>query len=203
MSKYRHFPAPHNIEHIPDVTEYQTDEATGGVLIPLGGKKYPGLFAIVDVGDVALVATYQWRPISTNGTRGHREILYAVTRTPEGMHPYMHRLVMGVTDRGIRVDHENRNGLDNRRANLRVATALQNRQNSRPDSGSSSQYKGVYWNKKYRKWQAAICVNGTNRRLGRFDDESDAGRAYDAAARDLFGEYAYLNFPDQMEREAA
>lgn len=115
----------------------------------------------------------------------------------------MHRVILGVASEKW-IDHENRNGLDNRRENLRVATNRQNLQNSRKRSGTVSRFKGVSFDKHYRKWQARIqaCTIGPGghvRRvfLGSFDDEEDAARAYDAAALASFGRFARMNFMEQ------
>ncbi len=60
--------------------------------------------------------------------------------------------------------------------------------------GGRSQYKGISWAKRQRKWMATISVDGRDRHLGYFDMEDDAARAYDAAAVELYGEFAQLNF---------
>ncbi|MHC4259490.1 MAG: AP2 domain-containing protein [Planctomycetota bacterium] len=57
----------------------------------------------------------------------------------------------------------------------------------------SSQYKGVSWIKSEKKWRARIKFDGRSIHIGRFDDEKAAARAYDAKARELFGELAALN----------
>ena len=44
--------------------------------------------------------------------------------------------------------------------------------------GLSSQYRGVCWNKNVNKWQTSCRFNGKKKHLGLFDDERDAGRAY-------------------------
>lgn len=107
----------------------------------------------------------------------------------------MHRVILGLADDDPRrVDHGNRDKLDNRRANLRIATPEQNGANrTKFRSGEfSSAYKGVC---RYRgRWQAVIRVDGRLRRLGFFDDEGEAARAYDQAALDAWGPYACLNY---------
>lgn len=87
------------------------------------------------------------------------------------------------------VDHRNGDGLDNRRANLRPATAAQNAANQQLSIANTTGYKGVslYRNGRFR---ASI----QRRHLGYFDTAADAARAYDAAALDLFGDFAHLNF---------
>ena len=68
--------------------------------------------------------------------------------------------------------------------------------NKTSDKGSSSRFKGVSWGKSDNKWISAICVNQQRFRIGAFANELDAARAYDAKAREMFGEFARLNFQD-------
>jgi hypothetical protein len=107
----------------------------------------------------------------------------------------MHALVLpGV---GL-VDHINGSGLDNRRENLRPATASQNGMNKKAKRGSRSPYKGVTFladTKRSRPWAAKIKVGEKFLDLGRFTNPRDAALAYDQGARKHFGEYARLNFP--------
>ena len=88
----------------------------------------------------------------------------------------------------------NGNSLDNRRCNLRLCTNSQNQQNQTPQGGSS-EFKGVYWRKRDKKWCAGIGHNGKQYYLGLFANEIDAARAYDAAARERFGDFSRANFP--------
>lgn len=102
---------------------------------------------------------------------------------------------MGVTDPKVKVDHEDHNGLNCQRENLRVCTNAQNVANQRKQKrGKSSQFKGVYCKKRDGKWYAQIEANGEHKFLGSFADELDAAFAYDVAARQNFGEFALCNF---------
>ena len=112
----------------------------------------------------------------------------------------MHREVANTPD-GLVCDHINGDSLDNRKANLRSATHLQNCWNARKSPQSAySKYKGVTFDKMRQKWNAQICVNGKRIFLGTFKDETEAAKAYDSAAKRHFGEFAALNFPDSSPR---
>jgi len=100
------------------------------------------------------------------------------------------------------VDHINGNGLDNRRLNLRPATITENVRNQRLRRNSTSGFKGVRWHQTARKWHARIKVDEARQHLGLFATAEEAARAYDAAARAGFGEFAALNFPLAGERGA-
>lgn len=156
--------------------------------VPVGDR-----YAIVDAADYRRVARLPWRLL-----HGHNGKLYAHVRLGART-IYMHRWIAETPD-GYETDHENGDGLDNRRANLRTATPSQNSGNTgkprRPDgSAHTSRFKGVSWDKSRGRWQAKICQNGRHRNLGRYDDEIEAARAYDAAATMAYGEFARLNFP--------
>ena len=92
------------------------------------------------------------------------------------------------------VDHKNRNSLNNHLSNLRWCTRKENDQNRSKRKNTTSMYKGVCFDKKANKWRAKIQHNGQQIHLGYFSDESDAGRAYDRKASELFGVFANLNF---------
>ena len=161
--------------------------------VPLHGKIAAGRVALVDDEDYDLVMQYRWnvheRPAVEPGC--HPKGPYAVARIPERpFRLYMHKLITG----WARTDHEDHDGLNNQRSNLRRVTNSQNLANQRPRSGLSSQFKGVSWDKKSRRWFAYITVNGRMRSLGRFGSEEYAARVYDVAAIDTWGAFACTNF---------
>ena len=113
---------------------------------------------------------------------------------------YMHkeiveRIISRPLEPGECVDHKNRNTLDNCRCNLRLSNKSLNGANRGIPKNNTSGFKGVY--RKGNKWRAQIKCNGERRHLGYFDTPEDAARAYDAAAVAAFGEFAYLNFPEE------
>jgi hypothetical protein len=145
--------------------------------IALGG----GRFAIVDEADMELVSAHSWWAQPGGNT------FYAVTTGSIAMH----RLIVGASPGEI-VDHDNHNGLDNRRANLRPCSHTQNMQNSRSRQGSASRFKGV--TRGYRnRWRASIQAGGERIELGSFDTEVKAAMQYDRAARLMHGRFAYTN----------
>ena len=85
---------------------------------------------------------------------------------------YMHRFILENPIGNI--DHINRDGLDNRRTNLRVASKSMNALNSGPQSNNTSGARGVDWDKRRQKWCARIKVNGTQYYLGRFCTKEEA-----------------------------
>jgi hypothetical protein len=91
------------------------------------------------------------------------------------------------------VDHRSGDRLDNRPGNLRCATRSQNVANQALRACNTSGFKGVSWDKKNKKWMARIGVNGKSKTLGRYACAEDAGRAYDRAAVEAFGEFAATN----------
>ncbi|MHC4389402.1 MAG: HNH endonuclease, partial [Planctomycetota bacterium] len=94
---------------------------------------------------------------------------------------------------GYVIDHINGDGLDNRKANLRLATVAQNAWNANKRNPRSG-YKGVCFAGEKRLWRAAIVCNRKRIHLGYFRDRTTAAKAYDTAAKRLHGEFASLNF---------
>lgn len=145
-----------------------------------------GGFTVVDAADAEMVFSRRWRS-SNRKNRGSRSLYACSSR---GV--LMHRLILSAP-RGVQVDHRDRDGLNNRRSNLRLCTQSQNNANQAKTRGTS-RFKGVCWDKHSCKWQAAIQINHDRRYIGLFTSQEAAARAYDAAALELFGEFARLNF---------
>ncbi len=103
----------------------------------------------------------------------------------------MHRVIMGA-QAGQEIDHENGDGLDNQKHNLRFCTHPQNNYN-RANFHHTSKYKGVSWKTAKGKWYVAIRHKGKHIFIGMYVDEDEAGRAYDEKAKELFGEFARPN----------
>jgi len=159
--------------------------AEGAKLIPLT----QGKFAIVDPENYNELSQYKWTAAKSPNT------FYAV-RSAQGRQIRMHRLIT-TAPKGLVVDHINHNGLDNRKQNLRLCTRSENARNQRPQTGRSSRYKGVCWHKNQKKWLARVYSNGVTYHLGSFKSQIDAAKAYDKKAKELFGQYAHLNFPNE------
>jgi hypothetical protein len=151
-----------------------------------------GQFSIVDEGDYYKLNNLGW---CAKVSRGH---IYAMRFVEDGKKGTktlsLHREIMEAPA-GLLVDHKNRDTLDNRRDNLRLATRFQNGVNSRIDkTNTTSQFRGVRFRKKSGRWVANIRTEGKKVWLGSFDNEIDAARAYDEAAKKYHGEFARLNF---------
>ena len=160
------------------------------MLVPLS----LGYCAVIDEADWPLVKGFAWKAAETKPGSGR---VYAIAFPRENGRQktiYMHRLLAGASGRGQQVDHADRDTLNNRRGNLRICSNAQNMHNSWIGKRNKSGYKGVCWCSFTSRWKAQIRVNGRKMFLGRYNSAEDAARAYDAAARDLSGEFARVNF---------
>lgn len=153
--------------------------------------------ALIDAESLPLVENRWWNWSGrSDGTKGD-----VVLSTDDNDHIPLKRIVMGVTDPAVRVSYVNGDPLDCRRSNLVVRDMSQVSRGSRKmrfqrGEECTSKFKGVTWCADREKWLAQIRKGGVHKHLGRFHDEVEAARAYDQAARRLFGIHARLNFPD-------
>lgn len=177
---------------------------SAAVRIPLHGHTGEGLFALVDASIASKIRAYRWI-----GAR-KRTGVYAVTYVKEGRRfkqIYLHQLVL--PNAPEHTDHRNGDTLDCRKKNLRLATTQQNIWNSpKWRRETTSIYKGVFLTSGRggrplsKPWRARIHLNRSAVHLGRFATQEEAARAYDSAARKLYGEFACTDFPRKGERSA-
>ncbi len=110
--------------------------------------------------------------------RGHLEHVYINTQ------PYykqaLHRVLLKINDPDVIVDHEDRNGLNNSRINLRVTNKVGNALNMRVNINKKSKLpKGVY--NERGEYKAQIKVNFLEYYLGHFKTIPEAEAAYNKA----------------------
>jgi AP2 domain len=158
---------------------------------PVRGARWlvlrPHGFALIDAKDYGRISKIPWSLDPSNGYVVHRSGRRKI---------YLHRLIGGFSH----TDHRDGDRLNNRRNNLREASASNNTQNGRAHKDGVSKFRGVH---RFRnRWQAQICINYCRRHLGLFATEVEAAHAYDEAARRLHGEFACVNFARNGERSA-
>lgn len=167
------------------------------IVIPLT----QGKIARVALEDYALISRFKWHAFE-----GKRGLWYARRWRKGPSWEWMHRLIIGAS-KGQQVDHRNGDSLDNHRDNLRLATASLNSANRKRSTGQKLRYKGVRRSSDatvstQRPWLSNIRKNYRYFFLGSFRTAEEAARAYDAKARELYGEFACVNFPEGQERQA-
>jgi hypothetical protein len=149
-----------------------TVEDDDGVQIPLRARDGSiRAYAIVDAADADWVNQWRWSLLNHGSYARRRETVDGRQKTI-----LLHRELLGLprVKDGRRGDHIDRDTLNDRRSNLRVVTHTGNMQNVPSNAGSSSQYRGVCWDKSRGKWMAKRKANGQAVNLGRFTDELEA-----------------------------
>lgn len=149
-------------------------------------KLTQGKIALVDDEDFKLFGHLKWRAL-----KGRTGIWYA-GREANGTTEYLHRVIMG-SPPGILIDHENKDGLNCQKYNLRKSTKSQNGANRRSARTSTSRYLGVSWCKVSKKWTTQMTVKKKPIRVGRYHSETEAAKAYNIAAVKHHGKFARLN----------
>lgn len=161
-------------------------------------KTVEGYCVLLDLEDVIILRIYNVKldNIRIHKTNSHSApfIWYPEWRK-RGKIPLAGIIMQLLPNQELVVDHINRNPFDNRRSNLRIITKLQNCYNKSPRY--SYRYKGIH--KRGNKWKAHMVYRRKNVYIGYFNTAEEAARAYDTKAKELFGEFAYLNFPDEVK----
>lgn len=142
-------------------------------------KLTKGKRTMVDDEDYQILSKLKWH------SSVDRNTVYA-KNTHKGRIIPMQNVIMWCP-KGYEIDHINRNGLDNRKSNLRIVTRHQNQLNKGPYK--SRKYKGIYWREDRNKWYASIRLNGKSNHLGAFSSPIEAAKAYDSQVKS-----GYKNF---------
>lgn len=151
----------------------------------------PGVVTFVDADMLPMLLENRWGVLE-NASGGR--YLYRSIRTGDSKrNEYFHHLVIP-REGGLWRDHANRNPLDNRRSNLRLATPSQNGSN-RASPPNRTGFRGVSKVSRGLKFRAYIGAHdGRQTHLGCYWTAEEAARAYDAAAILEYGDFAQLNF---------
>jgi hypothetical protein len=160
-------------------TKYDLTSQDYGIGITSGGYEF-----WFDKEDYDLIKPYHW----WKGVKGE-----VITKTNDGKTLLLHRLVMGVDDFQMQVDHIRHKRYDNRKSELRIIDNSKNQMNSVIKKNNTSGCKGVSWDKRAGKWYAYINVNKKRINLGKYINFEDAVKVRKGAEEKYFGEYSYDN----------
>lgn len=135
-------------------------------------------YAIVDNSDFDKLNKYKWSANKIGNT-------YYAVRVKSKKAILMHRYLLGLNDSSVLCDHINRNGLDNRKTNLRISNKSQNAVNSKLNSLNTSGNRGVSYDKYRSKWVVRLRHNGKYLFLGRFENKNDAINKYNITRKEI------------------
>lgn len=159
-------------------------------LVDVSTAKYPTAVAVIDSIDLESVVDGNGR--WSAGRPGGATTLYVsrwIGPRRQRRRVFLHRILLGLREGdGLLGDHANHDGLDNRRANIRIATQTQSNANLRTFAGHM---RGVRF--RGGRFHAHISLDNRQRYLGSFETEQEAAEAYDVAARERSGIFALLN----------
>ena len=153
-----------------------------------------GQVALVDDEDFERLNQYKWTAVKSKAGWYAQRKLKTKNKNGYLIKIKMHRSILGLgtlEENKILVDHIDHNGLNNQKSNLRLATSLQNGANCRNRTDGVSKYKGVTY--RGNTWVARIGVNNQRIYLGSYRTEKEAAIADNEAAKQHFGDFAYLN----------
>lgn len=152
-----------------------------------------GMAAIVDDEDYDYLNQWKWYYRKSKGKKTGYALRNQSIGYGKQKNIQMHRVILGYSGATLQVDHINSNGLDNRKANLRLCTPNGNIQNQGLRICNKTGFKGVYFRKDLKKWQVHITSDRKRIHLGYHEDKEAAALAYNEAALKYHGEFARLN----------
>lgn len=159
-----------------------------------------GLFALVDDEDFEWLSASKWHAHKDHNTK---DTYYAYRKHPEkNSTQAMHRIILGISDPTILIDHRNGNTLDNQRHNLRICSHAENLRNMKLNSKNTSGFKGVNFLKDSGLWRARITYKGQRIILGHFNTAEEAAHAYNEACLTYYGEFARPNNISNFQKPA-
>lgn len=147
-----------------------------------------GKIALVDDVDFDCVNKHRW------AARKSRHLYYAQSKI-DGKNVSLHAFLLNPPS-NVDIDHIDGNGLNNQRSNLRICSHMENMANQKRHSDSKSPFKGIWRAAHCDRWAAQLVFNGKKVYLGVYKNPADAALAYDKKAKELFGPFARLNFPE-------
>jgi AP2 domain len=161
-----------------------------------------GHVALIDDEDLERVLKFKWHAhVDSKNEKVYAARSYYRKKGKEKQPSSMHRFLLGELNPKILIDHEDGDGLNNQKHNLRRSTPQLNQANKNIQRDNISGYKGVTWDKVAKKWTASIGVDMKKLWIGRFSDKEIAAKAYDKAAIKHFGIFAVLNFKEEVTNE--
>ncbi len=151
-------------------------------------KLTQGKYTLVDNDDYEMLNMHKWYVKKGENT------FYAVRsiflKNGKQTTLRMHRLLIDAPN-GLEVDHEDGNGLNNQKSNIRLATRSQNRMNRPKQSRNTSGFKGVSWDKTHKVWMAYITLNSVQKNLGYFKSKQEAYQVRREASIEYHKEFAH------------
>lgn len=144
-----------------------------------------GYFATVSNKDYPRLHHLKWQAKVEKYKDGSIRNVYAICSVRFSMH----RFILGITDPSVQVDHKDRDGLNNCRSNIRVATHAQNQRNSTLRTDNASGIKGVSFDKHKGKWKVQVSINKVQKFLGYFLHLTAAKRTAEDARHKLYGRF--------------
>lgn len=164
-------------------------------IIEINSRKHGYFEVLVDDEDYEYLNQFKWRILICGTKTKSIYVQSEIVKSNKKKTVTMHKFLLG-DKLGYFIDHIDHNGLNNQKYNLRFSTRSQNGANRRPSG--FSKYLGVHFDKYRNTWRASITFNKKTYKLGRFETEIEAAIAYDKKAREFHGQFANLNFSDEI-----
>lgn len=167
------------------------------VIIYLNGRKNKGFETMIDLEDFEKIKNLNfswhvsWKGCINNYYATATIYLGTINNKPKYKTIYLHRVILGVEDRNMIVDHiEQDNTLDNRKKNLRTTEQNKNlKHRNGKNKNNSSGYRNVSWVSSKEKWIIQLQIEGKNKSFGYFDDIHEAGKLAEELRNKYYGEY--------------